>query len=119
MKVRRGDIVLVAFPFSAGRGHKVRPVVVVQDDRNNDRLKNTIVAMITSTTGQARREPTQLLLDVASFEGQQSGLLHTSAVKCENVFTVQTDVVVQKIGHLPPAAMEQVDRCLKSSLGLA
>src|SRR5207253_5313484 len=111
--------VLLAFPFSDGSGSKVRPVVVVQDDRNNDRLSNTIVAMITSTTERVRQEPTQLLIDISTFEGEQSGLLHTSAIKCENLFTVETSIVVQKIGHLPPKAMEQVDRCLKTSLGLA
>jgi mRNA interferase MazF len=50
MTVSRGDVVLVDFPFSAGGGSKVRPAVVVQNDRDNRRLTNIIVAMITSQT---------------------------------------------------------------------
>jgi mRNA interferase MazF len=118
MTVHRGDIVLLAFPFSGGTGTKVRPAIVVQVDRNNERLKNTIVAMITSTTGLADREATQLLIDVNTPEGKLSGLLHTSAVKCENVFTVEQRLVVKTIGTLPALALRQVDHCLRQSLGL-
>ena len=48
MTVSRGDVILVDFPFSAGGGSKVRPAVVVQNDRDNRRLTNVIVAMITT-----------------------------------------------------------------------
>jgi len=32
VNVRRGDVVLVDFPFSAGGGAKVRPALVIQND---------------------------------------------------------------------------------------
>jgi mRNA interferase MazF len=118
MIVQRGDVVLLRFPFSDGAGMKVRPALVVQCDRNNRRLANTIVAMITRTTQRAATEPTQLLIDLATPEGRQSGLLHDSAVKCENLFTVQQSLILQKIGVLGPAAMTQVDASIQASLGL-
>jgi mRNA interferase MazF len=118
MKLHRGDIILVTFPFSDGTGGKRRPAVVVQADTNNERLKNTIVAMITSTTDLAAQEPTQLLIDRQMPEGEQSGLLHTSAIKCENLLTIEQRMVVKAIGTLPQAVMARVDLCLKKSLGL-
>lgn len=118
MTLKRGDVVLLAFPFSDASGRKVRPALVVQSDRNNKRLANTIVAMITSTTERAAREPTQLLIDRASPPGAQSGLLHTSAVKCENLFTVEQHVILRTIGRLAPATMAKVDGCLQAALGL-
>jgi mRNA-degrading endonuclease toxin of MazEF toxin-antitoxin module len=48
--MRRGEIVIVAFPFATGGGGKNRPAVVVQCDRDNRRLSNTIIAMITGNT---------------------------------------------------------------------
>jgi mRNA-degrading endonuclease toxin of MazEF toxin-antitoxin module len=36
MKVGRGDVFLVDFPFSTGGGAKVRPALVVQNDRDKD-----------------------------------------------------------------------------------
>jgi mRNA interferase MazF len=48
MNVQRGDVVLVDYLYAGGDGHKVRPVLVMQNDRDNQRLRNTIVAQITS-----------------------------------------------------------------------
>ncbi len=119
MTVRRGDIVLVAFPFADGTGSKFRPALVVQCDKNNERLKNTIVVMITSRTSRALHEPTQLLIDLNTPEGRESGLLNTSAITCENVFTIEQSCITRMIGALPMAAMARVDECLKASIGIA
>jgi hypothetical protein len=58
--------------------------LVVQSDHNKTRLLNTIVAIITATTHRATKDPTLLLIDIASPEGSQSGLIHTSAGKREH-----------------------------------
>jgi mRNA-degrading endonuclease toxin of MazEF toxin-antitoxin module len=118
MKVGRGDVVLVNYPFASGSAGKVRPAVVVQCDRNNSRLDNTIIAQITSRTRYAKNESTQLLITAASPEGQQAGLIIDSAVSCENLYTIRRDAIVRKIGTLAVDLMKMVDGCLKASLGL-
>ena len=50
MNVQRGDIVLLDYPYPSGGGAKVRPALVVQNDRDNRRLVNTIIVQITSVT---------------------------------------------------------------------
>lgn len=119
MKVQRGDVVLVNYPFASGTGSKTRPALVVQNDLNNRRLENTIIVQITSRVRFARSEPTQLLIELASPAGQQSGLLSDSAVSCENLYTVRQDAVIRKIGSLPADAMDRVGDCLKASLGIS
>jgi mRNA-degrading endonuclease toxin of MazEF toxin-antitoxin module len=42
MQVRRGDVVLALYPFAAARGGSRRPALVVQNDRDDERLHNTI-----------------------------------------------------------------------------
>ena len=42
MNVRRGEVVLVDFPYSDHTGSKVRPALVVQADVWNQRLDDTI-----------------------------------------------------------------------------
>lgn len=118
MPVNRGDVVLVSVPFTSGTASKTRPVLVVQADHNNRRLQDTIVAVITSTTRRASLEPTQLLIEVATPEGRQSGLLHDSAVKCERLHTVLQSQIQRTIGSLPAALMQQVNDCLKAALEL-
>jgi mRNA interferase MazF len=115
MNVQRGDIVLVPFPFTSGLGSKVRPALVVQSDHNNRRLDDTIVAAVTKTIHRAAREATQLLIDITTSEGQQSGLLQTSAVKCEYLATLEHRLILRVVGRLTPAMMAQVDICLKAA----
>ncbi len=118
MKVLRGDVVLVNYPFASGGAAKVRPAVVVQCDRNNARLDNTIIAQITSRTRYALSEKTQFLIESASPAGQQAGLIIDSALSCENLYTVRQDSIVRKIGTLTGDLLKQVDGCLKASLEL-
>ena len=114
----RGDVVIVEFPYQDGTRGKNRPALVVQCDRNNGRLQNTVVAMITGNTRLAMAEATQLLVDPSAPQGQSSGLHAPSAVKCENLFTVSQSHILRTIGRLSPAMMAQVDACLRASLGL-
>jgi mRNA-degrading endonuclease toxin of MazEF toxin-antitoxin module len=119
MKVKRGDVVLLDHPFSTGAGSKVRPVLVVQCDRDNARLTNTIVAMITRTAHRAAHVETRLLIDTATSEGRASGLKATSAVNCSHLFTVSEQLLRTKIGELPPLVMQQIGLCLKSALEIS
>ncbi len=118
MPFSRGDIVLADLPYSDGTGSKVRPALVVQNDLNNRRLQDVILALITSATHRASLEATQLLIDITTPDGKKSGLLHTSAVKCEHLITLHQGLIKRVIGRLPPATMQQINDCLKVSLGI-
>ena len=117
MILSRGDIITVLFPFSSGTAAKVRPALVVQNDTNNRRFTNIIVVAITTTTHRSG-QPTQLLIEVATPVGQQSGLLHDSVITCENVATIDKQNVRRQIGSLPADVMKQIDACLQSALGI-
>ena len=117
MSVTRGDIVLLQAPFASRAGSKTRPMLVVQNDKNNGRMANTILVFITSNILRAT-EPGQVLVDVGTPEGKQSGLKQTSVVSCENILTVVQADIVRTIGRLPDTLMRRVDDALKFSLAL-
>ena len=117
MSLQRGDVVLAGLPLVTRPGSKLRPVLVVQNDTNNDRMQNTIVAFITTNLSRSHL-PTQVLIDVTTPAGQQSGLIATSVVTCENLITIRQSQT-HKIGSLPADLMQQVDDALKASLSLA
>jgi mRNA interferase MazF len=114
--IQKGDVIIVAFPYVTGGGSKNRPALVVQCDRNNQRLQNTIVAMITGNVRLATTEPTQILIDPSTPDGQLSGLAYPSAVKCENLYTLSQVHILHKLGSLSSSLMAQVDTCLKEAL---
>jgi len=118
MNFTRGDIVLADLPYTDRTGSKIRPALVVQNDQNNARLDDAILAMITRTTKRAATEPTQLFIDLNTPEGQQSGLLHSSAVKCEHLVTLHRSFIQRVVGHMPDSIMRQIDDCLRASLDL-
>ncbi len=118
MSVRRGDIVLVQLPFASGQTAKVRPVLIIQSDHNNQRLKNTIIAAITSNVSRVDHEPTQFLIDTSTAEGLASGLKFNSAVICEYLATVEQSRIGRRLGQLPASAMRRIDVCLTAALDI-
>ena len=117
MNALRGDVVLVLYPFASGRGASRRPALIVQNDRDNRRLDNTIIAQITTNVRHVN-DPTQLLIPWGTPEGQQAGLLHDSVVSCNKLATVHEERIHRVIGHLPDVVMDRIDECLKAALGL-
>ena len=109
---------IVEIAYLEGRGGKRRPALVVQNDRDNRRLKTTIVVMISGNIALAD-EDTQLLIDPTTAEGAESGLHGASVVKCCNLFTIAQADILHAIGHLPAGMMGQVEVSLKSALGVA
>ena len=118
MKVQRGDVVIIDHPFSDASGSKVRPALVVQGDRRNAALTETIVAIISKNIAHILTDPTQLLVDLKTTGGKAAGLKLTSAVKCGKLFTIDDRLIRRKIGVLSGTMMQSVNDCLKAALEL-
>jgi mRNA interferase MazF len=113
--MKRGDVVLFDFPFSDGTGSKLRSALMVQADFLNQAISDSVLALITRTP---RNPSTEVLIDISTGDGAQSGLHHTSVVDCKNLLTVDQRFVHRTIGILPDVLMQQVNEKLKASLGL-
>jgi len=118
MNVQRSNIVLVDFPYSDQTGYKVRPALVVQSDVWNQRLDDTILALITSSRHRRVGAATQYFINISTDEGQQTGLRLNSVVQCENLITYDQSLILRVIGSLSAEAMQQIDACLKAALGI-
>src|SRR4051794_35148659 len=110
MSVHRGDVVLAWYPFASGRGGKRRPCLIVQNDSDNQKLANTVIAQITSNL-RRQGDPAHLLIEVATPEGRQSGLLHDSLVSCNNLATIEQNLIDKVIGSLSAALMQKIAIC--------
>lgn len=99
MSYKRGDVVLVLFPYSDLRTAKKRPALVVQSDRVVADLQQQIVAMITSNLG--RTGPTCVHVRQESPEGRAMGLLTDSVIVTDNLATVLERELDRRIGTCP------------------
>ena len=116
--MRRGDIVIVPFPFQDHPGEKVRPAIVVQSDTEKRRLANTVFAMITGNLKDLGRSTT-LFVDPTTPDGASSGLDGPSLIKCYNLGTIRKNRVIQVIGHLSDVLKQQLNDCLRAALDIA
>lgn len=117
--VRRGDVVLVAFPFVAGGEtiRKRRPAVVVQADPYNRRRSAFIIAAITSTA-TGRTLPCKVAVAHRSAVGRRAGIRLDSVVDCQTLATVPREEIRGRLGAFPASVMARVDTALKDALGL-
>jgi mRNA interferase MazF len=112
--MKRGDVVLVDWPYSDRTGSKLRPAVVVQADFLNGLIDDTILVQITRT---AHGIPgTEVAIDPV--QEPASGLIHLSFASCANLLTADPGFIDQAIGHLSAGIMRQIDACLKKVLEL-
>src|SRR5205085_12135337 len=114
---RRGDIVIVDFPFTTGTQSKVRPALVIQNDRDNQRLAKTIVAMISGNLRRAA-EPTHCLIDPGTPEGASSGLHGPSVVVCVNLYTLEQGDILRTVGQVSAVSLQRINDGLKMALEL-
>ncbi len=112
--MNRGDVVEVDWPFSDLSGTKRRPAVVVQADHLNGLIDDTIYVKI---QGNRYGIPgTEVELDPA-VETLWS-LSKVCYAACKDLLTRDQALLLRKVGILSPAAMRQIEDCLKQVLAL-
>ncbi len=112
-RFRRGDVILVPFPFVTDFGRsKPRPVVVVQNDVGNRYSPNLIVVAISSKVPD-KGYPTNHRLTAGT-----AGLDRDSVVLASVILTIPKSNTLKHLGQLDHADMEAVDACLRVSLAL-
>jgi len=106
---------MVEFPYTDAAQSKVRPPVVVQNDKDNQRLRKTVVVMITGNL-RRRGDPSHLFIDPTT--EPSAGLRYPSLVSCNNLLTAEQTDIRQTIGHLSDVLKQQLNNCLKAALEL-
>ena len=110
---RRGDVFYadlnpVVGSEQAGR----RPVLIIQNDVGNRFGQTVIVAALTSSLGK-KPYPTEVRL--AAGAGRQT---KDSAIRLDQIRTIDKQRLTRFLGHLDAALMQQVDEAIKISVGL-
>jgi mRNA interferase MazF len=118
--VRRGEIHLVSFDPTIGHEIKktrpaliIQPALVIQNDIGNRYSPLTIVAAITSTIPPVPH-PVAVVVEATG----SNGLDARSAIRLDQIRTVDRQRLVKRLGAAGPATMERVDEALRISVGL-
>jgi len=110
---RRGDIILVSFPFTDLRGKKTRPALVISSFGNDF----IIVGIFTLKPAFRKLRPTWLFIeDDGSKFFKQTGLKKTSILKAEKITVVHHSIIQKKLGKVSDEFMGKVELALKKAL---
>jgi len=116
MRYKKGDIVVVRFPFILRNGSEVqkgRPAVVISDDKAERRYSDVILSAITSHI------PNDVMdLELIVEPIKSSGLLKRSLVRLDFIMTIPEELVSRKIGELPEKLLQKLEAKLKRSIGI-
>jgi mRNA interferase MazF len=111
--LRRGDIVLVQFPFTDLSGTKLRPALIVGHVTGDDLVLAFITSRSTPGGGPA---DCALSASDAAFPG--TGLKVTSVVRLDKLATLHRNLVRRRLGAIGPVMQQCVDDPLRHVLGL-
>ena len=105
--MKKGDVVLVRFPFADFESEKVRPAVVLIPENP---YGDVCVAFITS---RIARGPDCILVEERQKGFIKTGLKVSSTVRVGKIVTLQISLVASVIGYLPPNYLAELNRTLR------
>ena len=105
----KNDVVLVRYPFSDLTGTKVRPAVVVNEPHPSE---DSLIVPLTSKTDRLGAGEFVLV------DWRAAGLHIPSAIK-RGLYTIHDSLILKTVGRLSPRDSAQVERSLRTWLGLA
>ena len=95
IKFERGEVVLVPFPFTDMSRSKLRPVLIISNQAYNKTSSDFICCGITSNLNNKKNS---ILLE--NVDMKNGILVKKSRIKFDNIFTLQKDLAVKKIGQV-------------------
>ncbi|HED08847.1 MAG TPA: type II toxin-antitoxin system PemK/MazF family toxin [Ignavibacteria bacterium] len=105
--MKKGDIVLIPFPFTNLKGVKKRPAVIL--------YKGNFDIIVTFITTKLKwSEQTDILLEPDKI----NRLKKSSLIRTNKLATLEIESIIGKIGELKKETLEQLDSKLKEILGL-
>lgn len=113
MSIKRGEIYYADLsPVVGSEQGGIRPVLIVQNDVGNKFSPTVIAAAITSQKDKSKM-PTHIEIDAA-----KCGLAKNSVVLLEQIRTIDKKRLMEKMGSLDNASMQNVNSALSISFGL-
>ena len=105
--MRKGDIILLPFPFTDLSGSKVRPALILYN------AKHDVTVAFISSINQVVDST-----DISLTPDQSNGLKRDSVLKLHKIATLDKDIVLGKLGELTNKQLEDVDKGLKKIFNL-
>ena len=109
---KRGDVVLVPFPFTDLTGQKRRPAIVLAVGAHSD---DVILAFISSIVPKTLAKA-DVLLQIGNKHFKQTGLKVSSIIRLNKLATIEKRLIRRRLGKLHATQLPKIDRALIAAL---
>jgi len=109
MTIRQRDIVLVPFPFSDQTGKKVRPVIVVSNNKFNTLSVDIIVCAITTNLS---KEHYTIKIEKENLE--LGNIKEECCIKIENILKIDKNLIIKHLDKFKEKDFTKITSLLKS-----
>jgi len=111
--LKRGDIVLVPFPFTNLSAKKVRPAIVLSLSE-----RDILVAFISSVISPEPPAATDYLLSENHPDFYMTGLKKASIFKMNKLLTLDRSMILRRLGKVSEQIQKELDERLKIATGI-
>lgn len=101
----KGTVVLVPFPFTDLSGQKVRPCVVLYQQKGGD---DCVLAFMSSVGSKTKKS-----FDINIKASKKNGLKIDSTLKIDKIATLQKKIILGELGKLEDSIVKMLDKKLK------
>ncbi len=100
--MKKGDVVLIKFPFTDLTGNKLRPALVLFDSADD-----VVVSFITTVF------PERFIGDVTLIKSEQNGLKKDSILRLSKLATLSKNLLAGRLGVVSQEELKAVNRGLR------
>jgi mRNA interferase MazF len=111
--LKRGDIVLVSFPFTNLSAKKVRPAIALSITE-----RDILLAFISSVVSSEPLSDTDYLLSENHADFHTTGLKKTSIFKMNKLLTLDRSMILRRLGKVSEQIQKELDDRLKIAVGI-
>ena len=109
MKFQQRDIILVPFPFSDQSGKKVRPVIIVSNNKFNDFSADIIVCAITTNIIKDH-----YTIKIDNTELEENNIKEECCIKVENILKIDKKLIIKKIDRIKENKFVKIIKIINS-----
>jgi len=107
--IKRGDILLLSFPFTDQQTRKVRPALVISSNSFNKRSQDAIFVFITT---KEYTEPFDIRIKETDPSFQTTKLKAASTLRISKLMCLEQKLAIRRLGHVDKHILKKVNSAL-------
>lgn len=105
MTLKKGDVVLVPFPFTDLSQTKLRPAIVLWAESGGD----DVTLCFVTTQNLDRLMPGELLLHPSQSDFAATGLKQASKIRIPRIVTLGKQLITRRLGYLEDSYLQELN----------